>query len=244
MHYKGLKNICTVYEPDLMDRELLKNNLLLIAEAINKNIQITMKLCSYNSRNELEPSTADKQYLSPYYLVAYSGRYYLLCAYETPGKRDARHQMYILRVDLMTNVELPGYERNHNKKKGIPVTPKLKVENLPPVWNDEFQISHLNMTYGQPIRIKLRISTVSTDEKTGKQKKLPYTFLHDWFGNTYRRLGPDPENENYDLIQVRCPAFAMENWAMQYSDRVEVLEPAEVRNRIKRKVKALNKKYL
>ena len=238
------KNICTVYEPNLTDRALLQKNLRLISEAINRHIQITMIFCSYNLKKKLEPSTGRKQYLSPYYLVAYSGRYYLLCAYETPGKADAYHQMYILRVDLMKDVELPEYEPDNGKKRGIPVTPKEKVKNLPREWDDRFQISHLNMTYGEPVLITLRINRFETDQKTGEIRELPYTFLHDWFGDTYQHLGADPKDKGYDLVRVRCPVFAMENWALQYSSRVEVLEPAEVREAVKKKVKALTEKYL
>lgn len=240
---KGAKNICTVYEPALADKELLRNNLQLLSEAINRRIQVTMTFCSYNLKKELEPSASGKQYISPYYLVAYSGRYYLLCAYETPGKKDAHHQMYILRADLMKDVELPEYAPNDDKKKGIPVTPKEKVKNLPLEWSDAFQISHLNMTYGEPVWITLRISGFETDERTGKRRKLPFTFLHDWFGDTYRYVGPDPEDEDYRIVKVKCPAFAMENWALQYSGRVEVLEPKSVREAVKNRVKALAEKY-
>jgi predicted DNA-binding transcriptional regulator YafY len=35
----------------------------------------------------------------------------------------------------------------------------------------------------------------------------------------------------------------MVNWALQYSDRVEVLDPLSLRNEIKEKIKALNTKY-
>lgn len=237
------KNICTVYEPELINKELLQKNLRIISEAIHKRIQIAMVFCSYDVKKKLKPSTTEKRYLSPYYLAAYSGRYYLLCAYETPGKADAFHQMYILRVDLMKDVELPEYEPDNSNKKGIPVTPKENVKNLPREWDDKFQISHLNMSYGEPVLIMLRINRFDINEKTGQEKELPYTFLHDWFGDTYEYLGVDPKDEGYDLVRVRCPIFAMENWALQYSSRVEVLEPKEVREAVKTKVKALTEKY-
>ena len=36
----------------------------------------------------------------------------------------------------------------------------------------------------------------------------------------------------------------MANWALQYSDRVEVLEPENVRNAVIEKINALNTKYI
>lgn len=35
----------------------------------------------------------------------------------------------------------------------------------------------------------------------------------------------------------------MTHWALQYSDRVEVLKPQELRDEIAKKVKALSEKY-
>ncbi|MEG0913970.1 MAG: WYL domain-containing protein [Oscillospiraceae bacterium] len=46
-----------------------------------------------------------------------------------------------------------------------------------------------------------------------------------------------------DIVRVECSPYAMVNWALQYSDRVEVVEPAEVRDAIIEKVRNLNSKY-
>ena len=37
--------------------------------------------------------------------------------------------------------------------------------------------------------------------------------------------------------------FAMVNWALQYSDRVEVLEPESIRQQVAEKVRKLYEKY-
>ena len=83
-----LKTIGTERARKLIDRELLQKNLMLLSEALGRHIQVSMVFCSYNMKRKLEPLGGGRQYLSPCYLVAYSGRYYLLCAYETPGKKD------------------------------------------------------------------------------------------------------------------------------------------------------------
>lgn len=42
---------------------------------------------------------------------------------------------------------------------------------------------------------------------------------------------------------MKCSPYAMVNWALQYSDRVEVLEPVEVREQVIKKIKNLAIKY-
>ena len=79
---------------------------------------------------------------------------------------------------------------------------------------------------------------------SGKAKRADYTFLHDWFGNTFKFTGTDKENPDYDIVEVMCSPYAMVNWALQYSDRVEVLEPENVRSAVIEKINALNTKYI
>ena len=58
----------------------------------------------------------------------------------------------------------------------------------------------------------------------------------DWFGETWRSVGTDE-------VEVECSPFGMVNWAMQYSDRVEVLKPEHVREMVKDQVRKMNEKY-
>lgn len=108
-------------------------------------------------------------------------------------------------------------------------TARNKIQNMPSEWTDDFQFSHLNMSYDKPERIRLRIR-----EDDGGTP--PYTFLRDWFGETYRCVGKDE-------VEVDCSPFGMVNWAMQYSDRVEVLAPEHVRQAVIEKIKRMSKKY-
>lgn len=52
------------------------------------------------------------------------------------------------------------------------------------------------------------------------------------------------ENAPYDdIVKVECTPYGMVHWALQYSDRVEVVEPQEVREAVIEKVRNLNEKY-
>ncbi len=46
-----------------------------------------------------------------------------------------------------------------------------------------------------------------------------------------------------DIVKVECSPFAMTHWALQYCDRVEVMEPESVRNDVITKIRNLNVKY-
>ena len=123
--------------------------------------------------------------------------------------------MYIWRIDLMTNVK--QIERRR--------VPRREVTGLPLEWTDDFQLSHLNMSYDEPVTVRLRIR-----EDDGGAP--PYTFLHDRFGDTFRCVGTDE-------VEVLCSPFGMVNWAMQYSDRVEVLAPQSVREAVAERVRKM-----
>ncbi|MGN0484796.1 MAG: WYL domain-containing protein [Lachnospiraceae bacterium] len=236
---KGAEEICRVYEPALTDYEELSRNIVVIQEAIEKKQCIEVRFCGYNHRKQLEPVRATRDVLSPHYLVASNGKYYLLGCWEWLDEEEHRHNMSIWRVDMMKDVQIA----REPDGEAIPATAKENVQNLPAEWKEQFQLSHLNMSYDEPQKIRLRIKSPKEDGKPQKHQRPDYTFLHDWFGDTFRYFGRDPQNADYDFVEVDCSPFAMVNWALQYSDRVEVVEPVEVREQVKKKVDALYQKY-
>lgn len=206
------KGIRKVREPALLDRSRMHENLAAIQSAIDGNRQIVFQFNGYDRSKALRP--VGKPYAaSPYYIVASGGRYYLI------GCPDDKHEMFIWRIDLMTEVHVTGERR----------VPKREVANLPMEWTDDFQLSHLNMSFDKPVTVRLRIRADNGNEP-------PYTFLHDWFGDTFRCVGEDE-------VLVECSPFGMINWAMQYADRVEVLAPESVLAAVKDRVRKMNEKY-
>lgn len=239
---KGPKQICKVQEPELVDREVLRENLLTIQKAIDHNVQISFYFNGYTYQKKLELVRPEKYVVSPYYIVASSGRYYLLACMEVQRKEKIIKNMSIWRVDLMTKIEIPGA----NEILGIPGIkriPKREVENLPETWNENFQLEHLNMSYDKPEWITLRIVSEKKEDDPTKRVRPDYTFLHDWFGNNFRFVKTESEPPYNDIVKVKCSPYGMVNWALQYSDRVEIVEPEAIRNTIIEKVKNLNVKY-
>ena len=64
------RHICKVQEPELADRELLKDNLAIIQKAIDDNVRIQFRFNGYSYEKKLEPVRAEMDELSPYYIVA------------------------------------------------------------------------------------------------------------------------------------------------------------------------------
>lgn len=238
VHYKkGPKNICTIQELELRNKDHIRSNLHVIQSAIESQSKIEFIFNGYNYKKELVPTTNYKYQLSPYYIVASSGKYYLLGCREMYKNNDLISKMSIYRIDLMTNLEIAI---NKETKKNIPALRKTKVLNLPQEWDDQFLQTHMNMAYDNPIRITLKIKNV-IDEKGIKRPG--YTFLYDQFGDNFTYIEADSENQNYDIVTTICSPYAMVSWALQYSDRVEVLEPIDVRNEVINKIKDLQLKY-
>lgn len=237
---KGPKQICKVMEPELIDREQMRVNLRTIQKAIDNNVQIAFRFNGYTYRKKLEPVRDKKDILSPYYIVASGGRYYLLACKEVTIKGKTAKNMSIWRIDLMTDIEIAGPDGN---RKGIPRIPKREVENLPMEWTEDFQLKHLNMSYDKPIWITLKIKSPKQEGNPTKRIRADYTFLHDWFGDKFKYVSTEKAAPYDDIVKVECSPFAMTHWALQYSDRVEVVEPEEVRSNVIEKIRNLNTRY-
>ena len=239
---KGPKQVCKVMEPELADRKRLSANLLTIQRAIDNNVQISFWFNGYTCQKKLEPVREKKDTVSPYYIVASGGRYYLLACKEVVIKGEPVRNMSIWRIDLMTDLEIPG-AKEEVEKKGWPRIPKKDVENLPMTWTDDFQLKHMNMSYDKPVWVTLKIKSPKREDDPARRIKADYTFLHDWFGDQFRFVETEKTAPYDDIVKMECSPFAMVNWALQYSDRVEVVAPEAVRNAVVEKIKNLNVKY-
>lgn len=203
---KGPKNVCTIRETVLTDREQLRRNLLLIQRAIDDNVRIRFRFHGYNRKKELEPVREGTDTVSPYYIVANTGRYYLLACKEIPRVSGPERRMSIWRIDLMTELEIPGQSE---RCKGERALEKRQVEGLPLEWSENFPLHHLNMSFDRPVPITLRVQNADESQVAGSRPD--YTFLYDWFGNTFRYERTEAELPYGDIVRVRCSPFAMIN---------------------------------
>ena len=193
-------------------RTELKKNIALIQSAIDEKVKIQFIMNVYNAERELVPSWTDKKgkailrKVTPYHILVYNDRYYMLANYERYSN------LSIWRIDLMSNVKLLE-EAGRSKQE---------IKGMTNTWNgQEYMEQHLNMFYDDPVKVTLK---VPNDH---------YTMMVDWFGNSFVKWRAI--DEKYDMVFVTCSEAAMINWAMQYSDVVEVLGPSDVQDAIEKR---------
>ena len=183
-----------------MDKNELRENMLIIQQAIQTNVEISFKFYGYNHKNELELVSVEEE-VSPYYIVANSGKYYMFTCKEVAVDNETFRNMSIWRIDLMADVDIPGM----NEKLSLPGIPRLKmkdIENIPMKWSEDFQLSHLNMSYDKPVLITIKISSPKKEGNPTKWVRADYAFLHDWFGDTFKYIRTEKEAPYDDIVQV------------------------------------------
>ena len=85
------------------------------------------------------------------------------------------------------------------------------------------------------IRILQILEKYSDSEHPIKHEKIV-----DWFGKDIRI---EERQDGRFLVRLRASVNAMEYWAMQYMNAVEILAPIDLRERIQKNVQVANEKY-
>lgn len=202
------------------DRKQLTENIKTIQQAINNLAQIKFKFNRYTADHELVPKYERENVLSPYHMVVYHDNYYVLGLNQAWGDKRVLHY----RVDLMSDVEIAKDDEGKIIPIEITAFDGLPICNA--YWDPEkYMTEHINMAFDEPREIKIKI------EETG------YTLIHDWFGDHFKKIDSVTEtdaagNEKiYDIVTVKTSPYMIVHWAMQYGDKVEIMD-IEVRKKI------------
>ena len=144
------------------------------------------------------------QYVTPYLMILHNQRYYLMAYSEYWGN------MVFHRMDRITNMALTDRK----------ATPIAKV----PGYEDGINYKELSsampyMYTDKPEHVEFIADVGITDQ------------IIDWFGNDIRIDKTDDEKKI--KVNLKASPNAMEHWAMQYIDYVEVVSPQTLRKRIK-----------
>lgn len=201
---------------------VIAKNLEIIQQAIHEFLQIHFLFGKYNENGEVVPNGTYRHRISPYRIIKYHDNYYLI------GFKPTDRRIWHYRVDLLSEIEILKDEEGNAMKidvDGFYGNP-LQTET----WNPSRYIAeHLYMGYDEPRDIKIK---VHDDD---------YTMLHDWFGNHYKKT-KDSCEEGSMIIQVKTSPGMLVHWAMQYGDRVEVLDE-KVRKMILAEINKVGKIY-
>ena len=153
------------------------------------------------------------QYVSPYQMILHNQRYYLM-AFSEYWKN-----ITFYRLDHITNMTIT------DKK----ATPLRSVEGY------KNGIDYKKLSTSMPYLYPGEITTVKFVAVSAIVDQ-----IIEWFGKDIMITDNGDETVT---VSVKASPGAMEHWAMQYINYVEVLEPKELREAIKADLKAAEKKY-
>ena len=208
-----VKNIYSVNDWSKTDNQALFYNIELIDTAIEQKLRIAYDYNKIGIDKKLHKSSY--QVVSPYQLILHNQRYYLMAYSEYWGN------MVFHRLDRITNMKLT--EERATDLQTIPgykdgIDYKKLSSAMPYMYSDE------------PERIDFVADAGIVDQ------------IIDWFGNDIR-ITKSSDNENQVKVSVVASPNAMEHWAMQYLNYVEVLAPDHLRERIKENLQSGLEKY-
>ena len=151
--------------------------------------------------------------VSPYQMILHNQRYYLM------GYNEKWQHVQYYRMDRITDIELIDKNR----------TPLKSVDGFESgIDYKRFSSSMPYMFYDEPKVVEFIADGWAIDQ------------IVDWFGKDIRI---EERQDGRFLVSLKASVNAMEYWAMQYINAVEVLSPLELRERIKKNVQVANEKY-
>ena len=134
------------------------------------------------------------------------------------GNYDKYDDLSHYRIDRMTFVTMLSES----------VKPKKEIKEFFQGWTlPKHMAEHIYMYSGESVTVKFIADKDLIDE------------LVDWFGKDFRIK----EDNDKILVTLKCNERAMQYWALQYGERVEIREPTSLRETIRNIVKYMSEKY-
>ena len=208
-----VKNVYSVNDWSKTDNQALFYNIDVIDEAIAEGKQVEYDYNKYGIDRKLHKSSFAR--LSPYQLILHNQRYYLM------GYSSYWGNMSFHRLDRITNMRICD-------RAAVPLTDVPGYEN----GIDYKQIAS-TMPYmytDEPERIEFFADEYIVDQ------------IIDWFGLDIK-MSAIPNNPGKVKVDLFASPNAMEHWALQYLNHVEVTKPAHLRERIRNSITGAFDKY-
>ena len=185
-----------------------------IDTAISKGKKISFSYLQYGVDLKQHPKNDIRYVVSPYQMISSIGKYYLI------GNYDAYDDISHYRLDRIKDVEILKDPRKPMKSiKGLDNGLDIAA----------YMAERVYMFSGKGEHFKIRTNEDMMDT------------LIDSFGKDIRVAFGEEE----DIIaDVRCNPNAFFFWVMQYGQKVEVLEPESMRERILKECKEIAAKYM
>ena len=208
-----VKNIYSVNDWSKTDNQALFYNIDVIDEAIAEGKQVQYDYNKYGIDAKLHRSSFQR--VSPYQLILHNQRYYLM------GYSGYWGHITFHRLDRITNMRIYDY----------PITPVTKVKGYENGIDFKKIASTMPYMYTDtPERIEFIADKFIVDQ------------IVDWFGRDIKMTAvvEDPKKVR---VELTSSPLAMEHWALQYLDHVEILKPQSLRDKIRESLEGGLKKY-
>ena len=208
-----VKNVYSVNDWSKTENQAIFYNIEVIDEAIATGKMVQYDYNKYGVDAKLHKSSFQR--ISPYQLILHNQRYYLM------GYSSYWGNMAFHRLDHITNMRI--YD-----KSATPITSVKGYEN-----GMDFKQVASTMPYmytDTPERIEFIADEYIVDQ------------IVDWFGKDIR-MAKLPDDDKKVKVELIASPNAMEHWALQYLNHVEVTKPEGLRERIKSSLKNALRKY-
>jgi predicted DNA-binding transcriptional regulator YafY len=208
-----IKNVYSVSDWSKTENQSVFYNIEVVDNAIEEGKQVQFDYNKYDIDGNLQRSSFQR--VSPYQLILHNQKYYLM------GYSDYWGNMTFHRIDRISNMRI--YDK--------PLTPISQVKGYEN-GIDYKQISS-TMPYmytDKPERIEFIADECIIDQ------------IVDWFGEDIRMSFVEGSDYKVRVSLIASP-MAMEHWALQYLNHVEVTKPESLRERIKISLNEAIKKY-
>ncbi len=180
------------------------NHLYKIIDTIDEAIEKNRKVDIVYCNYDIDGKlhSREAKTVTPYYMVTEKSRYYLICY--AGRNNDVENR----RLDRIASAKI-------SKEPGFPIT---KLEKYANGFNlGKYMREHIYMFSGESVYAKLKI-----------KNKYIGDFI-DWFGRDYKVTD---QSEDYIIVRIKVNENAMYYWALQYGDKVQILAPEALRQRI------------
>ena len=205
-HREGLRNASNIHGRKFTNEEVYRT-IEMINLGIADKSKVSFVYYKRNiNKNDVLQRRGKRYIVSPYAMVWVRDRYYLVC------NKDGKEGLAHYRLDRIRDVR--------NEK--LPITPVDRIsEYTEPLDVNDYASKHLNMFSGDIERIWLRCDMALLNE------------LFDVFGDDIPVKNSGPDHFIARVESASGEGFV--NWACSYGSKVEVLEPLELREAIRKR---------
>lgn len=189
-------------------------NIEIIKEAISKGVKISFQYLCYDNEGNLKPRYEGHQYVvSPYYLVNNYGKYYLISHY-----KDNYEPLCHFRIEYITDIKILDEE-----SKPLYSLPGCEDFSITSYLNE-----NIYLFSGKIVSAELEIIDPSV-----------ITAIKDFFG---KKVNIHKDGEKL-FASVRCNENSLFYWLLQYGEKLSIVSPIELKERIKKHYLEQLKRY-